>query len=146
MRNILAITKALADLNRVRILCALSERGELCVCQVQELLALAPSSTSKHLSILSGAGLLSVRKKGRWAYYSVTEAEELPEEGAQVVGWITGQAAKEKVIREDRQLLNEILAYSPEELCQRQANGQRCCFSGAKTSASARSQKVSSVL
>ena len=145
MRNILAITKALADLNRVRILCALSERGELCVCQVQELLALAPSSTSKHLSILASAGLLSVRKKGRWAYYSVTPEADLPEDAAQVVDWITHRAAKEKTIHEDRKHLKLILSYSPEELCQRQANGERCCSSAPETPAAAKSRKVTPV-
>jgi ArsR family transcriptional regulator len=142
MRNILAITKAISDLNRVRILCALSERGELCVCQVQELLALAPSSTSKHLSILASAGLLSVRKEGRWAYYSVADEADQPEEAAEVVAWVTRQAAKEKAIHEDRKRLKEILSYSPEELCQRQANGQKCCSSAPETHAAARSRKA----
>ncbi len=142
MRNILAITKALGDLNRVRILCALSERGELCVCQVQELLALAPSSTSKHLSILANAGLLAVRKEGRWAYYSVAEESDFPEEAAQIVTWVTRQAAKEKAIHEDRKRLKEILSYSPEELCQRLANGQPCCSSAPETRAVAKSPRA----
>lgn len=141
MRSILAITKALADLNRIRILCALSDRGELCVCQVQELLALAPSSTSKHLSVLASAGLLHVRKEGRWAYYSVAGDSELPEDSAVVVHWLTSQAAKEKALHEDRRRLREILSYTPEELCQRQANGQRCCSSAPGIPAAAKSRK-----
>lgn len=142
MRTILAITKALADLNRVRILCALSEHGELCVCQLQELLALAPSTTSKHLSILAGAGLLSVRKEGRWAYYSAAEGEDLPENAVQVVAWITHQAAKEKAIREDNRRLKEILSHSPEELCRRQAKEQKCCSSAPETRAAAKSRRA----
>ncbi|MGF1571768.1 MAG: ArsR/SmtB family transcription factor [Sumerlaeia bacterium] len=142
MRTLLAITKALADLNRIRILCALYERGELCVCQVQELLALAPSSTSKHLSILAQAGLLTVRKEGRWAYYSVAEGADLPEEAQEVVAWLTRRAAKEKIIHEDRKRLKQLLAYSPEELCQRQANGERCCSSAPETPAEAKSRKA----
>jgi DNA-binding transcriptional ArsR family regulator len=54
MRDILSITKALSDENRVRILIALSH-GELCVCQVIELMKLAPSTVSKHMSILKQA-------------------------------------------------------------------------------------------
>lgn len=46
--------KALADENRLRILCALRE-GELCVCEVIALLELAPSTVSKHLSVLRAA-------------------------------------------------------------------------------------------
>ena len=45
MREFLNITKALADENRVRTLLALRQ-GELCVCQITELLALAPSTVS----------------------------------------------------------------------------------------------------
>lgn len=142
MRQLLAITKALSDLNRVRIVCALSERGELCVCQVQELLELAPSSTSKHLSILAGAGLLSVRKEGRWAWYSLADESDIPEDAAQVLAWVTGQAAKEKAIQEDRKRLKAILSITPEELCQKIANGEKCCSSAPETRAAAKSRRV----
>ena len=59
MREFMAITKALSDPNRVRILLAL-RRGELCVCQITELFGFAPSTVSKHLSILHHAGLILV--------------------------------------------------------------------------------------
>ncbi len=54
MHSFMAITKALADENRIRILLALDGR-ELCVCQIIELLGLAPSTVSKHMSVLSQA-------------------------------------------------------------------------------------------
>ena len=54
MRDFMAITKALADENRVRILLALRQ-GESCVCQIVELLGLATSTISKHMSILKQA-------------------------------------------------------------------------------------------
>ena len=41
MRDSMAVTKALSDGNRVRVLATL-RRGELCVCQIIELLHLAP--------------------------------------------------------------------------------------------------------
>jgi DNA-binding transcriptional ArsR family regulator len=68
MKPYIAITKALSDLSRVRMLCAL-RGGELCVCQLIELLGLAPSTVSKHLSILSQAELIESRKEGRWVFY-----------------------------------------------------------------------------
>ena len=64
----MAVTKALADPNRVRMLLAL-RRGELCVCQLTELFGLAFSTVSKHLSILHHAGLIQSRKSERWVYY-----------------------------------------------------------------------------
>jgi DNA-binding transcriptional ArsR family regulator len=65
MREVVMIAKALSDANRVRIL-AILEGRELCVCQVIELLDLAPSTVSKHLSILKQVHLIDGRKRGRW--------------------------------------------------------------------------------
>src|SRR6218665_2254942 len=72
MREFMAITKALSDPNRVRILLSL-RRGELCVCQITQLLHLATSTISKLLSILSQAGLILSRKTERWVYYRLPD-------------------------------------------------------------------------
>jgi ArsR family transcriptional regulator, arsenate/arsenite/antimonite-responsive transcriptional repressor len=68
IENFVAVTKALSDSNRVRALCAL-RKGELCLCQIIELLGLAPSTISKRMSILKQARLVDSRKHGRWVYY-----------------------------------------------------------------------------
>ena len=73
MKQLSNITRALADENRIRILAALEVR-ELCVCQITELLRLAPSTVSKHLLLLRHAGLIDSRKDGRWIYYRLSEA------------------------------------------------------------------------
>ena len=73
MRNLLAVLKALADETRVRALMALRRR-ELCVCQLVELLGLAPSTVSKHMSILKQARLVESRKEGRWMFYRLAQA------------------------------------------------------------------------
>lgn len=127
MRTLLAITKALSDGNRVRIVCALHERGELCVCQVQGMLGLAPSSTSKHLSLLAGAGLVVPRKQGRWAWYRLANPEDVPHDGWAVLQWVAEQAAADPQVESDRRALDAILAVTPEELCQRLASGESCC-------------------
>lgn len=75
MKRFLAITKAMSDPSRVRMLCALRS-GELCVCQLIELLRLAPSTVSKHLSILNQAGLVESRKNGRWVHYRLPKSGE----------------------------------------------------------------------
>ena len=76
MRKTLAITKALADESRVRTVIALM-RGRLCVCQIAELLQLAPSTVSKHLSILRHGGLVEAQKQGRWIYYSIPDQPDV---------------------------------------------------------------------
>ena len=112
------ITKALADENRVRALMALRE-GELCVCQITELFGLAPSTISKHLSILYQAGLVESRKEGRWIYY------HLPRNGAgpavrEAIRWLERSVAAEPRIVEDGQWLKKILKMDPVELCKKQ--------------------------
>ena len=106
MREFMSVTKALADPNRVRILLAL-RRGELCVCQITELFGFAPSTISKHLSILHHAGLILSRKTERWVYYrlpgksapvAVREALDL---GAKITRQIAGGRRRCKEIEED---------------------------------------------
>jgi len=118
LRNLLQITKALSDEQRVRTLMLLEE-GELCVCQLIELLGLAPSTVSKHLSILRTAGLIDCRKDGRWAYYRLAEGKEA-EGGKPMVEWLRQSLAEDRVIQNDRAKRAEVLDSDPEELCQRQ--------------------------
>lgn len=68
MFDTMTIIKALADENRVRILMALRGK-ELCGCTLTELLDLAPSTTSKHLSVLKQARLIESVKDGKFVYY-----------------------------------------------------------------------------
>lgn len=65
--------KALAHPARLRIL-AMLRSGELCVCQITAVLALAPSTVSAHLGDLRRAGLLEERKEGRWVHYGLARS------------------------------------------------------------------------
>jgi DNA-binding transcriptional ArsR family regulator len=75
MRDFLVLVKGLADESRLRTICALKGR-ELCVCQITELLGLAPSTVSKHMSILHQARLVDSRKEGCWSCYRLPGALE----------------------------------------------------------------------
>ena len=68
--------KALAHPVRLRIL-AMLRGGELCVCEITEVVGLAPSTISQHLSDLRRAGFISERKAGRWVYYAL-ESDPFP--------------------------------------------------------------------
>lgn len=131
MRHLLSITKALADPSRLRILWALRD-GELCVCQIMELLALAPSTVSRHLSVLATGGLVESRKEGRWAYYRLP-GRSASSEVRGALRWVESVREQEPAAQEDAARLEEILKLSPEELCDRQANGLRCCSSARGT-------------
>src|SRR3990170_6223210 len=64
------IFKALSDLNRLRILKMLQTKP-LCVCEITEILQLAASTVSKHLSILKDTGLIIDEKDNKWINYKI---------------------------------------------------------------------------
>ncbi len=61
---------ALSDETRLSIL-EMLRAGERCVCDLQADLEAAQSRLSFHLKVLKDAGLVSDRREGRWAYYSI---------------------------------------------------------------------------
>ncbi len=64
---------ALNDETRILILAFLKANGELCVCDLQNILNLKQSRLSRHLKILKDCGFLYVKRKGTWAYYGINE-------------------------------------------------------------------------
>lgn len=66
--------QALADEKRVAILGRLVD-GERCVCELADEAGVGQSLLSFHIRVLRDAGLVNVRRVGRWGFYSVnTEA------------------------------------------------------------------------
>jgi ArsR family transcriptional regulator len=120
MRDFINIAKALSDENRVRALMMLSE-GELCVCQLIEMLALAPSTVSKHMSILFQAGLVNARKQGRWNYYRLAD-DNAPEFVRQAIRWVQSTLAHNKQIRADAKQVKRVCKMDKAELCARYKN------------------------
>jgi len=121
MRQFMAVVKALADENRVRALMAVRGR-ELCVCQIIELLQLAPSTVSKHMSILRQARLVDSRKEGRWIYYRLA-GPDAPGEAREAIAWLTKTLTRNPRIEQDGACLLQILEIEPVTLCQRQSIG-----------------------
>ena len=108
MQHFVSIAKALADEGRLRVLVALADR-ELCVCEIIELLGLAPSTVSKHLSILRQAGIVEARKDGRWIYYRLAE-KGAPREVTAAIEWVRGSLSKDRVTREDAKRVTRIVS------------------------------------
>ena len=117
MKDCLNITKALADESRLRMLMAL-RGGELCVCQITELMGLAVSTVSKHLSILYQAGLVNARKEGRWMYYSLP-GKGAPTAARGAVAWVRQSLAPSERIADDARRLKNVLATDLTVLCKR---------------------------
>ena len=115
MRELELVLKAAADPTRTRILKML-EGGGLCVCQVQIVLGLAPSTVSKHLSILKSAGLVEDRRDGKWIEYALVSGERNPY-AKQVLAMLRGLLDRDPAIVADRMRLREIKRIPLVELC-----------------------------
>ena len=115
MFKILNITKALSDENRVRALMMLAG-GELCVCQIIEMLGLAPSTVSKHMSILRQAGLVETRKEGRWIYYRLADSKAL--RSHEILSWLERYLKNDKRVLDDAKQLRRMQKMSKDELCE----------------------------
>ena len=107
------ITKALADANRVRALLALRSR-ELCVCRMIELLQLAPSTVSKHLTILKRAGLVEGRKEGRWMHYRLPDNKN--SKVWKTLEWVFKSLEDSSEIEADKKRMEKIVDTDIEEL------------------------------
>jgi len=117
MREFIAVTKALADKNRVRALLALRGR-ELCLCQLVELIGLAPSTVSKHMTVLKQARLVAGRKEGRWMYYRLGD-DQAPAAAREAVDWACRSLARDPIVKEDAKRLKVILKLDLDTLCKR---------------------------
>ena len=71
LKKVTRVLKALADENRIRILCLLSERENLCVCEIKEIIGLSQPTISSHLKILENNELITFSKDGKWVNYGM---------------------------------------------------------------------------
>lgn len=125
LKETLLITKALADENRLRIL-MMVKNEEACVCQITEVIGSAPSTVSKHLSILRTAGLLDSHKQGRWVYY---HRPEQPSNAVKMaLDFVFASLEDSELIAQDRSVGKIVCAQDPEDLTkmqrEREASGQ----------------------
>jgi ArsR family transcriptional regulator len=75
MKEVARLFKAFSDETRLRIL-RLLLNGELCICELMEVLQLPQSNVSRHMAYLKNAGLVDDRREAVWVYYSLTEPKD----------------------------------------------------------------------
>lgn len=104
--------RALGHPARMRIV-AMLQSGELCVCQITEVLKLAPSTVSAHLKELRRAGLTLERKDGKWVHFSLAH-------DSAARSWIETSLAAlgdDPQLEADRDLVAELRRLPVEDLC-----------------------------
>ncbi len=115
MRDFELAMKAIGDPTRTRILKLLGDGG-LCVCQVQAVLGLAPSTVSKHLTVLKLAGLVEDRRDGKWIEYALARESRNPH-ARPVLEMLAGALRDDPAVAADRRRLREVKAIPLVELC-----------------------------
>jgi len=106
LKKITRVLKALADENRIRILYLLSEREDLCVCEIREVIGLSQPTISSHLRILENSDLVTYSKDGKWVNYSISS--ELDKRISQMLNNVFSIIEFDEIVKKDRITVNKI--------------------------------------
>ena len=106
VHEILSITKALSDETRVRALMSLKD-GELCLCQIIEVLGLAPSTISKHMNVLQRARLVERRKRGKWHFYRLADGQD-QSKARRALAWVLSELRDNPTIAQDAKRIRKV--------------------------------------
>lgn len=114
MKGVAKIFKALSDETRLRIVALLQIGGELCVCDLMEVLDMPQSTVSRHLAYLRNSGLVDDRRKGVWMYYCLRDSDPLFDD---ILVSLAEQFNKELIAGKDRQRLFDYQASKKPDAC-----------------------------
>lgn len=111
MKHLAQIIKALSDPIRLRIVLLLQAEGELCVCDLMEVLKLPQSTVSRHLAYLKRSCWVDIRREGVWMHYTLSkESCEICRELLLILKQYAGNLPEAAV---DQSCLQEILKSEP---------------------------------
>ncbi|UAT33036.1 metalloregulator ArsR/SmtB family transcription factor (plasmid) [Bacillus badius] len=65
--------KVLADEKRAKIAYSLCQEGELCVCDMANIIGVSVATASHHLRTLHKQGIVNYRKEGKLVFYSLDD-------------------------------------------------------------------------
>ena len=98
------VFRALSDQTRLRIL-NLLQGGEICVCDLVDVLDVPQPTASRHLAYLRKAGLVLARKEGLWHYYRLSPCTSTFHE--KLLECLASCEAAEPVLAKDRKRLRK---------------------------------------
>lgn len=97
------LTRAMADVTRLRILMLLADESERCVCDLTLSLELPQPKISRHLAILRETGVLLDRRAGQWIHYRLHP--DIPAWAMDAIRSIARGSTGKKPFDEDRERL-----------------------------------------
>ena len=106
LKQITKIIKALSDENRIRIVCLLKYKRDLCVCEITEIIGLAQPTISSHLKLLENAGLIESYKNGLWVNYNI--GSSLDSFSAEFIETLYKNLKNDKQIKIDKEKVKNI--------------------------------------
>jgi len=89
------------------------EERPLCVCEITEVLKLAASTVSKHLSILRDAEFIQDQKEGKWVNYYLNR-DQKNEYVRRLLPLIRSWLPNDEIIERDK---NKVAAVDRNKLC-----------------------------
>ncbi|MFT2010221.1 ArsR/SmtB family transcription factor [Pontibacter sp. 13R65] len=102
------VFKALADESRIRILHLILRNKEMCTSDLEHVLDYTQTKTSRHLSYLRSAGLVTTRKIDQWVYYA------LKEDTSELLHQLFAYLSQDAVLLKDQEIYQ--ILYSNREL------------------------------
>lgn len=82
----------LSDETRLRCLILLQREGELCVCEISQIIGSIQPKVSRHLALMRSSGLVLDERRGQWVYYSLNQA--LPDWAKKIINSTLENLAK----------------------------------------------------
>lgn len=102
----------LSDETRLRCLVLLQKEGELCVCEMSQIIDSIQPKISRHLALMRNAGLVSDERRGQWVYYSLSKS--LPAWAKKIIESTLENLMKEEPYHSD---IRKICSLKKENIC-----------------------------
>lgn len=102
--NVERFFQALGDNTRLRILNLIGDQ-EICVCYFVQILGGPQPKISRHLAYLRSAGIVAVRREGKWMHYRIVMPPHIG--AAQILRQTLGWLKEEKMMQADRSRLTK---------------------------------------
>ena len=102
----------LSDETRLRCLILLQKEGELCVCEISQIIGSIQPKISRHLALMRNSGLVSDERRGQWVYYSLNPS--LPDWAKKIIESTLENLKKEEPYSSD---IDKICSLKKENIC-----------------------------
>jgi ArsR family transcriptional regulator len=98
------IFKACADESRLRILHLIFLNEEMCISDLERILDFTQTKTSRHLTYLKNAGIVTFRRHHHWVFYSIKD------EVYEILKQIFQFLRKDQLLQHDQQLYQTLFS------------------------------------